>query len=175
MSCFRSGIVRKQFRTPYTRTKILSTLSVADFTLLKEDWSGFFDDCFFLIFTNVDEAVLRRPSFKSGQRWRHTPEQCVAASTSRRYSFSLRLPSPRQTPGPQCPHPSDRTPPYEARSVWAPPRHEPAPRIYKRKTQWTGSLAGSRAPCPQRRSWRSRTIQVTCLRSTSLSTRSLDM
>ena len=127
MSCFRSGIVRKQFRTPYTRTKILSTLSVADFTLLKEDWSGFFDDCFFLIFTNVDEAVLRRPSFKSGQRWRHTPEQCVAASTSRRYSFSLRLPSPRQTPGPQCPHPSDRTPPdanmkrVGAPSTWTSP------------------------------------------------------
>ena len=34
----------------------------------------------------------------------------------------------------------------------------------KESLQWAGSPAGSHATCPQRRSWRSRTMQVTCLR-----------
>ena len=32
-----------------------------------------------------------KPQVRSGQVWEHTPEQRVAASTLRRYSFGLRL------------------------------------------------------------------------------------
>ena len=36
------------------------------------------------------------------------------------------------------------------------------------KESWAGSSAGSRATCPQRRSGRSRTLQVTCLNDWNL-------
>ena len=51
-------------------------------------------------------------------------------------------PSPRQTPGPSCPYPSDRTPPdatmkrVDARGA----RHGPAPRISTRKNPMSGIL-----------------------------------
>ena len=58
-------------------------------------------------------------------------------------------PSPRQTPGPPCPHPSDRTPPHATtKRVNAPPRHGPAPRISTKRIRWAESSAGSRATCP---------------------------
>ena len=64
---------------------------------------------------------------RSGQVWGHIPEQRVAASTLRRYFSASVWPLPRQTPGPPCPYPSDRTPPYAtmkrvgAPSAWSSP------------------------------------------------------
>ena len=42
-----------------------------------------------LIYNSLPQAFL--PHSRSGQVWGHTPEQRVAASTLRRYSFGLRL------------------------------------------------------------------------------------
>ena len=59
---------------------------------------------------------------ETGQVWGRTPEQCVAASTFRRYFIS---PSPTQTPSLSCPYPSDRTT-TQPWSLWMPLRHGPA-------------------------------------------------
>ena len=58
-------------------------------------------------------------------------------------------PSPRQSPGPSCPYPSDRTPPdatmkrVDASLAWSSPSD-----LDNKKIRWAGSSAGSRAPCP---------------------------
>ena len=98
---------------------------------------------------------------RSSQVWRHNPEQRVPTSNLRRYSFGLGLaiaqadarpampvslrkasvwPSPRQTPGQSCPHPSDRVPPYATTKRVGAPQHGPAPRISTRKNPMGGIL-----------------------------------
>ena len=57
-------------------------------------------------------------------------------------------PSPRQTPSPPCPYPSDRTPPDATMKRVDAPRHGPAPRISTKKIRWAGSSGGSCATCP---------------------------
>ena len=91
----------------------------------------------------------RRIDSNSGFIW-HTPQQRDAASTSRRYCSASVWPSPRQTPGPSCQHPSDSPPSghhpdrrqdhhapilqlglnlTQPWSLWTPPQHGPALRI----------------------------------------------
>ena len=75
--------------------------------------------CFHLMRQNVQQMVLKQPiglplaaqPSRSGQVWWHTPEQRVTASTLRRYPSSSVWSSSKQTPGPPCWYPSDRTPP----------------------------------------------------------------
>ena len=68
---------------------------------------------------------LTDQSLRSGQVWGHTPEQRVAASTLRRYSFVLIWLSLWQTPG----HIVQIGPLTQSRSIQAITRHGPAPRI----------------------------------------------
>ena len=111
----------------------------------------------------------------SGQVRRHTPEQRVAASTFRRYSFVLWLAIAQADARPVMPVF------FRWDSTWR--NHEACGRTFgivqplgsrQEKIRWAGSSAASRATCPWRRSWRARNMQVTCLRPASLSTRSLD-
>ena len=132
------------------------------------------------IFAEVAGGKILRKSelsqVRSGQVWWHTPKQRIAASTLRRYSFgtpSGHRPSSRQARQARileiglylsnqeaCGRPLDMDQPLGSRLE---------------RIRWAGSFAGSRATCQWRRSWRARTMQVTCLRPASLSTRSLDI
>ena len=70
-------------------------------------------------------------------------------------------PSPRQTPGPQCLYSSDR-PASSRRRGRRQARH--AHILLTTRQNPTGSSEISRATCPSRRRWRTRTMQVTCRR-----------
>ena len=69
------------------------------------------------------------------------PEQRVAASTLRRYSFVLRLAIAQTDARPVMPvYPSDRPPPDATMMAVDAPRHGPATRISTKKNQMGGIL-----------------------------------
>ena len=102
------------------------------------------------------------------QVWRHTPEQRVAVSTLRRYSFGLRLTIAQADAGPSRPYSPDRLPRgAKTKHAGGPPGM--VQRLGSRQDiiQCLGSPTGSRASCPFKRPSRPRIVQANCRHSTS--------
>ena len=122
--CFRAGS-DVMIRVTYGHVAVTGVHALVNFLIpsnVRRNWREI---------QNSETSVIQgHVNVRSGQVWGHTPEQRVAASTLRRYSFGLRLAIVQADARPvTLISLKYTTPPDLSWSLCAPPRHYPATRI----------------------------------------------